>query len=81
MELAGRCQEPDWGEQWWGPKYLTTTIIDKMEARYGGVWRFVQRDTDGNEFAFHGFCHEIPAPDRKRRKVISAASLQSLDRP
>jgi uncharacterized protein YndB with AHSA1/START domain len=49
--------------QWWGPSSLTTTV-DKMEVRQGGVWRFVQRDTDGNEYAFHGVYHESLPPKR-----------------
>jgi uncharacterized protein YndB with AHSA1/START domain len=49
--------------QWFGPREYTNTI-DKMEARPGGLWRFVQRDQHGNEFAFHGVHHDIVAPER-----------------
>jgi len=49
--------------QWFGPREYTTTI-DKMEARPGGLWRFVQRDQSGNEFAFHGVHHDMVAPER-----------------
>jgi uncharacterized protein YndB with AHSA1/START domain len=49
--------------QWFGPREYTTTI-DKMEARPGGLWRLVQRDQSGNEFAFHGVHHDIEAPER-----------------
>lgn len=49
--------------QWWGPRYLTTEI-DSLDARPGGRWRFVQRDPDNNEYAFHGVFHEVSAPDR-----------------
>jgi uncharacterized protein YndB with AHSA1/START domain len=48
---------------WWGPRRLTTTV-DKHEFRPGGAWRFVQRDADGNEFAFHGEYREIVPPER-----------------
>jgi uncharacterized protein YndB with AHSA1/START domain len=48
---------------WWGPAYLTTTI-DKFEARPGGLWRFVQKDAEGGEYAFHGVYHEVSAPER-----------------
>jgi uncharacterized protein YndB with AHSA1/START domain len=44
--------------QWWGPKSLTTTV-EKMDVRSGGSWRYIQRDADGNEFAFHGVYHEV----------------------
>jgi len=43
---------------WWGPKQYTTSV-DKMEVKAGGLWRFVQRDEEGNEFAFHGVYHSI----------------------
>lgn len=49
--------------QWWGPRYLTTEI-DTLDARTGGQWRFIQRDPDGNAYAFHGVYHEISAPHR-----------------
>jgi len=49
--------------QWWGPRNLTTTI-DKLELRKGGIWRFVQRDAEGNTYAFNGVYHTIEAPER-----------------
>jgi uncharacterized protein YndB with AHSA1/START domain len=49
--------------QWWGPRRFTT-MIDKMDARAGGLWRFVQRDAAGNEYAFHGVYHEVRSPER-----------------
>jgi uncharacterized protein YndB with AHSA1/START domain len=48
---------------WWGPKRFTTAI-DKMDVRPGGVWRFIQTDEGGNEFAFHGVYHDIVRPER-----------------
>ena len=49
--------------QWWGPKRFTTKV-DKMDVRPGGVWRFVHRDAEGNEYAFHGVYHEIVPNER-----------------
>jgi uncharacterized protein YndB with AHSA1/START domain len=49
--------------QWWGPGYLTTTV-DKMDVKFGGVWRYVQRNQDGNEFSFKGVYHECVSPER-----------------
>ena len=44
--------------QWWGPgKY--EIIIDKFDAKEGGSWRILNRDNEGNEFAFHGVYHEV----------------------
>lgn len=49
--------------QWWGPRRYTTTV-NKMDVRPGGVWRFVQRDSTGNEYAFNGVYREIVPPKR-----------------
>jgi len=49
--------------EWWGPRRFTTTV-DKMEVKPGGIWRFVQKDGEGNEFAFHGVYHDIKPPER-----------------
>jgi len=49
--------------QWWGPeKYMTT--VDKLEAKPGGSWRFVQKDASGSVHAFHGVFHELVSPER-----------------
>ncbi len=55
------CTDPNLIQQWWGPKRFTN-IIDRMDVRPGGIWRIVQRDADGNEYAFHGVYHAIEAP-------------------
>ena len=49
--------------QWWGQRNTTTTV-DKMDVQAGGLWRYVQRDQQGNEFAFHGVYHSITAPEQ-----------------
>jgi uncharacterized protein YndB with AHSA1/START domain len=49
--------------QWWGPR-THTTEVDKMDVRPGGQWRFINRDEQGNAYAFHGVYHEILAPER-----------------
>jgi uncharacterized protein YndB with AHSA1/START domain len=57
------CTDPNLVPQWWGPRSLTTKV-DKMDVRPGGVWRFVQRGPDGNEYAFNGAYREIVPPER-----------------
>src|SRR5687767_12741592 len=49
--------------QWWGPKDVTT-VVDKMDVRMGGIWRYVQHDAQGNEYGFRGVYHEITSPER-----------------
>ena len=48
---------------WWGPAALATTV-EEMDVRPGGVWRYIQRDAAGNEYAFHGRYVEVAAPER-----------------
>jgi uncharacterized protein YndB with AHSA1/START domain len=48
---------------WWGPNSLTT-VVETMDVRPGGKWRFIQRAVDGKEYAFHGEYIEIAAPER-----------------
>ena len=49
--------------RWWGPRRYTT-VVEKMDVRPGGRWRYVQRDAEGNEFGFHGEYREIVPPER-----------------
>jgi uncharacterized protein YndB with AHSA1/START domain len=49
--------------KWWGPRNVTT-IVDKLDVRVGGVWRFIQKDANGNEFAFSGE-FKVVEPTRK----------------
>ncbi|MBO0687057.1 MAG: SRPBCC family protein [Candidatus Dormibacteraeota bacterium] len=55
--------DPELIPRWWGPRNLTTKV-ERMDVRPGGGWRFVQRDSEGHEFAFHGVYHEVSPPDR-----------------
>ena len=59
--------------QWWGLRN-NTTIVDKMDVQAGGLWRYVQRDQQGNEFAFHGVYHAITAPER----VVSTFEFEGM---
>ena len=49
--------------EWYGPRG-TTTIVDEMDVRTGGRWRFVMRNADGGESGFRGAYREITAPER-----------------
>ncbi len=55
--------DPDAIPQWWGPRN-TEAIVDELEARSGGRWRFVFRESDGNEDGFHGVFHDIVDGER-----------------
>jgi uncharacterized protein YndB with AHSA1/START domain len=49
--------------EWWGPRD-TTTVVDQMDVRPGGSWRFVVRNSDGSETGFRGTYREITPPER-----------------
>jgi uncharacterized protein YndB with AHSA1/START domain len=55
--------DPEAIPRWWGPSYLSTRV-DRLEGRPGGSWRFVQRDAEGKEYAFHGVFHQAEAGRR-----------------
>jgi uncharacterized protein YndB with AHSA1/START domain len=65
--------DPNLIPQWWGPRRFTT-VIDKMDVKQGGLWRFVQRSTAGNEYAFHGVIHEITSPER----IVSTFEFEGM---
>jgi uncharacterized protein YndB with AHSA1/START domain len=67
------CTDPNLIPQWWGPRNLSTRV-DKMDVRPGGQWRFINRDAEGNEYAFHGVYHEVLAPER----VIDTFEFEGL---
>ena len=49
--------------QWLGPRDLAMTL-ETFEPRNGGSWRYIQKDANGNEYAFHGVNHEVLPPER-----------------
>jgi uncharacterized protein YndB with AHSA1/START domain len=55
--------DPKLISEWWGPR-RTTTIVDQMDVRPGGAWRFVIRNADGSETAFRGTYREVTPPER-----------------
>jgi uncharacterized protein YndB with AHSA1/START domain len=50
--------DPSLVPHWWGPRCLTTEV-DQMDVRPGGFWRFINREMDGYEYAFHGVYHRV----------------------
>lgn len=80
--------DPELIPQWWGPRG-TTTIVDQMDVRPGGAWRFVGRDPDGSETAFRGTYREVTPPERivqtfewegmPGHVVVETATFEDLD--
>jgi len=55
--------DPSLIPNWWGPRKYET-IVDEMEPKSGGRWRFINRNNEsGEEFGFHGVFHEV-TPER-----------------
>jgi uncharacterized protein YndB with AHSA1/START domain len=54
--------DPSLVPSYWGPQKYEV-IVDEMEARAGGRWRYITRADDGGEHSFHGVYHEV-TPDR-----------------
>jgi uncharacterized protein YndB with AHSA1/START domain len=55
--------DPELIPEWWGPRG-STTVVDQMDVRSGGSWRFVVREADGSESGFRGTYREITPPER-----------------
>ncbi len=55
--------DPELVPEWYGPRG-GTTIVDRMDVRPGGDWRFVFREADGSETAFRGTYRDVTPPER-----------------
>ena len=55
--------DPELVPRWWGPRSYTT-MVEEMDARPGGTWRYVQRDAGGEEYGFYGVYHDVTPPER-----------------
>jgi uncharacterized protein YndB with AHSA1/START domain len=55
--------DPQAVARWWGFRD-SETAVDELDPRPGGRWRFVGRDGNGGEHAFHGVYHDAVAPER-----------------
>jgi uncharacterized protein YndB with AHSA1/START domain len=55
--------DPEAIPQWWGLR-SSKTVVDKMEVRPGGAWRYVEIEPDGSENGFRGVYKEIIEPER-----------------
>lgn len=55
--------DPELVARWWGQD-SATTIVDQMDVKMGGIWRYVQRGADGSEYGFRGVYHEVTSPER-----------------
>jgi uncharacterized protein YndB with AHSA1/START domain len=54
--------DPDLVPRWWG-KHGTTTIVEAMDVRPGGKWRYVSQAPDREDVAFYGEYVEVDPPN------------------
>jgi uncharacterized protein YndB with AHSA1/START domain len=50
--------------RWWGTGDPATTVVDEMDVRPGGQWRWVVRGEDGADYGFHGEYVEVVPPEK-----------------
>ena len=50
--------DPSLIPEWWGPK-SETVVVDEMDVRVGGRWRFLSTSTEGTKYAFSGEYREV----------------------
>src|ERR1700736_2204123 len=55
--------DPELIPEWWGPRDMTT-VVDQMDVRPGGSWRFILGNADGGEAAMRGTYREVTPPER-----------------
>ena len=56
--------DPQHVPNWWGTGNPTTTIVDEMDVRPGGRWRWVVRGEDASEYGFRGEYVEVVPPEK-----------------
>src|SRR3712207_1697135 len=54
---------PELVRRWWGFD-TSEWLVCEIDLREGGSWRYVTREADGTEVAFHGEYRTIEAPHR-----------------
>ena len=54
--------DPELIPQWWGG--AGTTVVDKMDVRVGGDWRYVTDHPEYGQSAFRGTYREIDPPSK-----------------
>jgi uncharacterized protein YndB with AHSA1/START domain len=55
--------KPEHVRHWWGLR-SSTMVVCEAEVRPGGSWRYVTRETNGDEVPFCGVYREVTAPER-----------------
>jgi Uncharacterized conserved protein len=80
-------RDPALFAQWVGPKNLSVEL-ERYDFTTGGGYRFLNRDDQGNEYAFRGVFHVVRDNEFavqtfvvRREFPVRAVSIESLDPP
>lgn len=65
--------DPKYIPEYWGPKEYST-IVDKMDVRTDGSWRFINKDPTGKEYAFSGVYKLVSPPE----KVVQTFNYEDM---
>lgn len=65
--------QPEHIAKWWGPKSMTTEII-QHDFRVGGHWEFHMKMKDGNAFVGEGIYLKIEAP----HTLVTSANFKPM---
>ena len=57
--------DPEIVPRWWG-KHGTTTVVEQMDVRVGGAWKYVSHADDREPVTFYGEYLDIEEPARFR---------------
>jgi len=68
--------DPNLVARWWGSAGATL-VVEAMDPRPGGTWRFVETDAKGKRSTFHGEYLEIEPPARIVSTLRYGAGLAS----
>lgn len=49
-------------EKWWGLRRFTT-VVEKLDAKVGGEWKFINR-AEGQDHVFYGEFREVVKPEK-----------------
>ena len=65
-------RDPDLVKQWLGPRGYEMEV-DVYDFTPGGRWRYIHRNPEGEEYAFHGVFHTIRETNSPSRPSSSRA--------
>lgn len=62
--------DPAFIPQWWGAE----TVVEEMDVRTGGSWRFVAHYPNGYDAAFSGTYREVTPPE----KIVQTFAIEGM---